>query len=86
MARLVGICLVSIAAFCFVACSEETISSNIELNVVEDLYEFLEKNPDAVPLERNDVSPMFKTTYRLGKRINGNKINAGNFVICFRYF
>lgn len=73
--------LILIVAFSSVACSTETLSSNIEVTVVNNLTEYLSANTDIKLLEQLSSEPLQRSfssklgyTYKQGGRIIGNLV------------
>lgn len=65
--------------FTSVNCSTEALGSGISVTVVQNLTEYLEKNPDVKLLEpliaeipADGPSPRLKITHKVGQRIKGN--------------
>lgn len=83
MARLVvvSVCLAFVLATSCVRCSNDALSSSLEVAVVQNLTEYLKANPNVKLLQRLNKepltaapSPRLQITYKIGNRINGNKL------------
>ncbi|XP_031628579.1 uncharacterized protein LOC116344251 [Contarinia nasturtii] len=84
MARLniFAVCFVSLFLYNFAQCSNKALDSNVEVNFVQNLTDFLQQNPGIKlePLEKivksNDPSTRIQIVHRIGNRIPGDRILA----------
>lgn len=84
--NLLAVCLIFAFAIHYMECSVGLFNSNIEINAVQNLTQFLNENSgiQVEPLTRtktfDEISQTFQIVHKFGERIGGKRIVSFKFI------